>query len=56
MNNLPYELGKAIFKEMDNAPKTDRDVLNKRAELLEKKIIEDRMYIHVSGTIKNHAI
>ena len=42
MNNLPYELGKAIFKEMDNAPKTDHDALNKRAELLEKKIIEDR--------------
>ena len=42
MNNLPYELGKAIFEEMDNSPKVDREALRKEADELERYIIETR--------------
>ena len=30
MNNLPYELGKSIFEEMDNPPKADRQERKKK--------------------------
>ena len=42
MNNLPYELGKAIFEEMDNSPKVDRQERRKEALELQKKMIDAR--------------
>ena len=42
MNNLPYELGKSIFEEMDNSPKIDREARRKEALELEKKMYEAR--------------
>ena len=42
MTNLPYELGKSIFEEMDNSPRVDREAIRKEAEAFEKKVIEER--------------
>ena len=42
MNNLPYELGKAIFEEMDKAPKTDWEKRRKEALELQERMIEAR--------------
>lgn len=42
MNNLPYELGKAIFQQIINSPKIDREKRKKEALELEKKMIEAR--------------
>ncbi len=40
MNNLPYELGKAIFEEMDKAPKIDREARREKAIELENQMRE----------------
>ena len=42
MNNLPYELGKAIFEEIMNSPKIDREERRKKALEMERQIIEAR--------------
>lgn len=42
MNNLPYELGKSIFEEMDRSPKVDREARRKEALELEKQMFEAR--------------
>ena len=42
MTNLPYELGKAIFEEMDNSPPVDREAIQKKVDELKKKIKEAR--------------
>ena len=42
MNNLPYELGKSIFEEMDNSPKVDRQERKKEALELQKKMMDAR--------------
>ena len=42
MNNLPYELGKSIFEEMDKSPKVDRQKRKEEALELQKKMMEAR--------------
>ena len=42
MTNLPTELGRAIFKQMLNSPKTDEDAIEKKVRDLEKTMIEAR--------------
>ena len=42
LNNLPYELGKSIFEEMDNSPKIDRQERKKEALELQKKMMDAR--------------
>ena len=42
LNNLPYELGKSIFEEMDNSPKINRQERRKEALELQKKMMDVR--------------
>ncbi len=42
MTNLPPELGRAIFKQMLNTPKPDRDAIEKRIRQLEKENLDVR--------------
>ena len=42
MNNLPYELGRSIFEEMDKSPKIDRQKRIEEALQLQKKMMEAR--------------
>ena len=42
MTNLPYELGKSIFEEIDNSPRVDREAIRKEVEAFEKRVIEIR--------------
>ena len=42
MTNLPYELGKSIFEEMDNSPRVDKEAIRKEVEEFKKKVIEER--------------
>ncbi|MBR5341367.1 MAG: hypothetical protein IK151_05525 [Erysipelotrichaceae bacterium] len=42
MNNLPYELGKAIFEEIRNSPRVDREAIRKEVEEFKKRVIEER--------------
>ncbi len=38
MTNLPYELGKRIFEEMENSPRVDREAMKKRADKMEAEM------------------
>lgn len=38
MTNLPPELGKAIFDEIKNAPKTDLEAIQKKADEIRNNI------------------
>lgn len=42
MNNLPYELGKAIFEEMDNSIPVDQEKMEKEVRRLEERMLEGR--------------
>ena len=42
MTNLPYELGKAIFEEMDNSPPVDREAIQKEVDKLKETIKKAR--------------
>lgn len=42
MNNLPYELGKAIFEEMDNSIPVDQEKMEKEVRCLEERMLEGR--------------
>ena len=42
MNNLPYELGKAIFEEMDNSKPVDQEKMEREVRQLEERMLEGR--------------
>ncbi|MBR5341369.1 MAG: hypothetical protein IK151_05535 [Erysipelotrichaceae bacterium] len=42
MNNLPYELGKAIFEEILHSKPVNREQFNKEVDEFKKQMIEAR--------------
>lgn len=42
MTNLPYELGKAIFEEIDNSKPVDKIKRKKEANDFIKRVLEER--------------
>lgn len=43
MTNLPSELGIAIFTQILNSPKPDREKMRAESKALEKKMLEARL-------------
>ena len=42
MTGLPYELGRSIFEEILNSKPVDQELVEKRCQEIEKRIIESR--------------